>query len=202
MTKQKKIKKTETPLTVFYKKRPWRYINLIGKRFGKLVICSKARSKKYISSKGKICIYRKWKCKCDCGKIKIIDQTCLIQGNTKSCGCLNLRTGPNHPRWKGNRKIGGHGYILYYSPSHPFSSKGYVLEHRLIMEKKLGRYLTKNEKVHHKNGKRDDNRIENLELFYVGHPPGQRVEDLIKFANFILRTYADEAQAIEFGRTA
>lgn len=58
------------------------------------------------------------------------------------------------------------GYILIYSPFHPFNDrKKYVLEHRLVMEKKLGRYLKKSEEVHHINGITDDNRPENLKLF-------------------------------------
>ena len=72
--------------------------------------------------------------------------------------------GPKHPNWKGGRKK-SRGYILVYLPSHPFSMKNrYIREHRLVMEKHLGRYLTPKEVVHHKNEIRDDNRIENLEL--------------------------------------
>jgi len=71
-----------------------------------------------------------------------------------------------HPRWKGGRIKDPHGYILIKKRDHPnCNSNGYVMEHRLVMEKKLGRYLTKEEVVHHKNKIRDDNRIENIELF-------------------------------------
>lgn len=74
--------------------------------------------------------------------------------------------------WKKNgddRRIGrkrhSEGYVLVYAPDHPAVKEGgYVLEHRLVMEKHLGRYLTADEIVHHINGNKTDNRIENLEL--------------------------------------
>jgi hypothetical protein len=67
--------------------------------------------------------------------------------------------------WKGGRYIAKTGYVLISSPDHPYVGKnGYVFEHRLVMEKHLGRYLTENEICHHKNGNRTDNRIENLQL--------------------------------------
>ena len=76
--------------------------------------------------------------------------------------------GPLHPGWKGGRlKDKRDGYIRIYAPNHPFKRKeqaGYVLEHRLVMEKTLGRYLRPEEDVNHINGKKDDNRPKNLRV--------------------------------------
>jgi len=70
-----------------------------------------------------------------------------------------------HYNWKGGIRKMADGYIFIYSPDHPNTTKQkYVLEHRLVMEKHLGRYLTKKEVVHHINHNPSDNRIENLML--------------------------------------
>lgn len=86
------------------------------------------------------------------------------------------------------------GYIVHKDRDNELagSKNGYVLEHREVMSKKLGRLVRKDELVHHINGKRDDNRPENLELFYKGHPPGQRPEDLVAWAYEIIALYAEE----------
>ena len=72
----------------------------------------------------------------------------------------------NNGRWKGGRFKHGSGYIMVKAWSHPHrNNQNYVWEHRLIMEKKLGRYLKPEEQIHHINEIKDDNRIENLKLF-------------------------------------
>jgi hypothetical protein len=68
-------------------------------------------------------------------------------------------------RWKGGRIVEKFGYILIKKPSHPHCDyKGYVREHRIVMEKHLGRFLDPSEVVHHINHNPSDNRIENLFL--------------------------------------
>lgn len=88
---------------------------------------------------------------------------CSIKCRDKS-GYLDKKyRGRNHWNWKEKTFLSGYAYV--WSPNHPNkTSSQRVAEHRLVMEKHLGRYLTKNEEVHHINGIKDDNRIKNLEL--------------------------------------
>ena len=84
----------------------------------------------------------------------------------------------------GERRVDEFGYARLYTPY------GWRFEHRVVMERTLGRRLRPGENVHHRNGRRDDNRPENLELWLTGQPAGQRVEDRIADARRVLELYA------------
>lgn len=89
----------------------------------------------------------------------------------------------------GSRFTMGSGYIKIHMPDAPSANcDGYVLEHRIVMERMLGRNLNRGESVHHINGRRDDNRPENLELWVTPQPAGQRASDL---ADWVVEHYPD-----------
>lgn len=76
------------------------------------------------------------------------------------------RFGERAPAWTGGVSRSPRGYVRLYMPDHPDANpRGYVLEHRLVMEQSIGRRLRPEEVVHHINRVKDDNRRENLELF-------------------------------------
>lgn len=99
------------------------------------------------------------------------------------------RAGADNHQWKGGRVIRG-GYVYRKVYEHPRrSTGGYVAEHTLVMEEMIGRYLERDENVHHRNGVKDDNRRENLELWVRSQPAGQRASDLLEWAHAIIERY-------------
>lgn len=114
------------------------------------------------------------------------NQTCLKDDCSKPVShnflCIgHIRNDDYVPYGMTGKCISSQGYVKVASnhESNPYSKA--VLEHKLVMEKHLGRELFAGENVHHKNGDRTDNRIENLELWDRSQPPGQRVSDKITF---------------------
>ncbi len=94
-------------------------------------------------------------------KLPTISPLCRIKN-------IESRRGKASGHSKGGRIKDNFGYILLWMPGHPNAKSGirksYVAEHRFVMSEYLGRPLEKWEFVHHQNGIKDDNRIENLEL--------------------------------------
>lgn len=145
----------------------------------------------------------RWSCVCECGVEKEVSGDDLRDGGSKSCGCLarelrKAKRGEKNTYWKGGRYITKEGYILVHAPEYEGTKQDghYVREHALVMSKHLGRPLRRGETVHHKNGIKGDNRLENLELWSHSHPPGQRIEDKIKWCEEFLSIYKPEALAV------
>jgi hypothetical protein len=87
------------------------------------------------------------------------------------------------------------GYIRVVVPGKNGGFSREVLEHRYVMEQHIGRRLLPAETVHHIDGNRSNNTIENLELFSSRHGPGQRVIDKVDFAIEMLRLYPEFAKS-------
>ncbi len=82
--------------------------------------------------------------------------------------------------WKGGTTKARGGYVMVHAPDHPSvqgTTRRYVRRCRLVMEQTLGRTLLPGEQVHHKNGIRDDDRPENLELWVIQQPAGARSDE-------------------------
>jgi hypothetical protein len=124
---------------------------------------------KQVQVKGKMCSVD------GCGRKHAANDLCKMHGaRLRVYGRLYLikgEYGKGHVDSRGYRKIGTE------------------YEHRLVMEELLKRPLMSDENVHHKNGNRSDNHSDNLELWATIQPSGQRVKDLLDYADEIIRRY-------------
>jgi hypothetical protein len=129
-------------------------------------------------------------CLCGCGKEVLKETHKYLHGhnwkNKKRPEESLKRIGKRSSNWNGGTYKDIHGYIYIYKPNYENSNKdGYILEHRYVMEKFIGKSLSKYEIVHHINEIRDDNRIENLRILNrsshsILHLKGKKLPEDIK----------------------
>lgn len=173
--------------------------DLSGMEFGRWRVTGEAPD----SDTGKA----RWFCQCSCGTHRIVAANGLLNKSpskwSRSCGCRASektakrnrgKFGEKNPNWQGGySKLNDKGYVQIIRGGHPnANSKGRIMEHRWVMSNHLGRPLRDGETVHHKNGVKSDNRIENLELWTGSQHPGQRVSDLLDFADEVQALYWSE----------
>ena len=136
---------------------------LEGQRFGKLLVIERVGMRKG---------HALWRCQCECGHEHLATSLALKHGHVKSCGCsrftrnngsIDWKRGKEHPNWRKGETITADGYREVPI----FGCKGhhrYRSEHRTIVERAIGRELSKHEVVHHINENKLDNRPENLSV--------------------------------------
>lgn len=128
----------------------------------------------------------------DCERRHLRYGLCSVHDRQERKGIPLHTVKPNNKAGAGS--ISTHGYKVFSKRID--GKKVYFYEHRLVMEKYLGRPLLEQENVHHINGSRLDNRIENLELWSSHQPQGQRVLDKVKWAQEILEQYSKEIELL------
>lgn len=105
---------------------------------------------------------------------------------SRSNSGIAARPPSDHP----GKYFGPNGYVTILRKGHPNAGpSGHVFEHRFVMSEYIGRPLETHETVHHKNGDRSDNRLDNLELWSCAQPRGQRVEDKLQWCREFLAAY-------------
>lgn len=177
--------------------------DLSGQVFGKLTIQNDGHRIKKTGAK--MVHVKEWRCLCVCGTETYVTTGHITTGHTNSCGCWAKENARKlaYKNLAGKKKVAPNGtlpprknkngYVCVHDKNHPRAYKsGFVMEHIKVMSESLGRDLLPHENVHHLNGDRADNRIENLELWSKSQPCGQRVVDKLKHAVFLINEYRGE----------
>jgi hypothetical protein len=130
-------------------------------------------------------------CKFQKSKTPCVDCKKLVSPRSPRCASCANKIRPQTSRTGLTNQS---GYVLERRVGHPRAKKSghYVWQHHLVMEDHIGRYLLDGENVHHLNGVRDDNRIENLELWTKPQPSGVRLGDALDWAEHLIRTHKPE----------
>lgn len=155
-----------------------RRLELSGQTFGKWFVLYEERFPSGVLG---------WLCQCECGLTKVLLGSVLKAGKNTQCATCRKQASLNpEGRW-----LNKQGYVVMHSYGHPNGYKnGQMYEHGFIMSGLLGRPLHPGETVHHKNGVKNDNDPDNLELWVTHQPKGQRPEDLVEWATEIMARYA------------